>query len=135
MTFNRVFSIVTMTVATLGSGYAYATPAFNEEQLCKAGLALAIDKQPRGIKSTGTSGQRILLALKNGKKDWDYRCTVNRQNRTLKIDARDLKRNDKYFSQAIRYRVNEGKRSVEITMKKRAGVGLKNDTFTTLQLD
>ncbi len=44
MTFNRVFSIVTMTVATLGSGYAYATPAFNAEQLCKAGLALAIDK-------------------------------------------------------------------------------------------
>ena len=135
MTFNRVFSIVTMIVATLGSGYAYATPAFNAEQLCKAGLALAIDKQPRGMKSAGTSGQRILLALKNGKNDWDYRCTVNRQNRTLKIDARDLKRNDKYFSQAIRYRVNEGKRSVEITMKKRAGVGLKNDTFTTLQLD
>lgn len=135
MTFNRVFSIVTMTVATLGSGYAYATPAFNEEQLCKAGLALAIDKQPRGIKSTGTSGQRILLALKNGKNDWDYHCTVTRQNRTLKIDARDLKRNDKYFAQAIRYRVNEGKRSVEVTMKKRAGGGLKNDTFTTLQLD
>ena len=135
MTFNRVFSIVTMIVATLGSGYAYATPAFNAEQLCKAGLALAIDKQPRGMKSAGTSGQRILLALKNGKNDWDYRCMVNRQNRTLKIDARDLKRNDKYFSQAIRYRVNEGKRSVEITMKKRAGVGLKNDTFTTLQLD
>ncbi|HHP0478341.1 TPA: hypothetical protein ACRZ2J_000083 [Vibrio campbellii] len=135
MTFNRVFSIVTMTVATFGSGYANATPAFNAEQLCKAGLALAIDKQPRGIKSTGTSGQRILLALKNGKNDWDYRCTVNRQNRTLKIDARDLKRNDKYFAQAIRYRVNEGKRSVEVTMKKHAGGGLKNDTFTTLQLD
>ncbi|MCC8255110.1 hypothetical protein [Vibrio campbellii] len=135
MTFNRVFSIVTMTVATFGSGYANATPAFNAEQLCKAGLALAIDKQPRGIKSAGTSGQRILLALKNGKNDWDYRCTVNRQNRTLKIDARDLKRNDKYFAQAIRYRVNEGKRSVEVTMNKRVGGGLKNDTFTTLQLD
>ncbi len=135
MTFKRVFSVVTMTVATLGSGYAYATPAFNAEQLCKAGLALAIDKQPRGIKSAGTSGQRILLALKNGKNEWDYRCTVNRQNRTLKIDARDLKRNNKYFAQAIRYRVNEGKRSVEVTMKKRAGGGLKNDTFTTLQLD
>ncbi|AXB33044.1 hypothetical protein DSB67_16255 [Vibrio campbellii] len=135
MTFNRVFSIVTMTVATLGSGYAYATPAFNAEPLCKAGLALAIDKQPRGMKSAGTSGQRILLALKNGKNDWDYRCMVNRQNRMLKIDARDLKRNDKYFAQAIRYRVNEGKRSVEVTMKKRAGGGLKNDTFTTLQLE
>ena len=135
MTFNRVFSIVTMIVATLGSGYAYATPAFNAEQLCKAGLALAIDKQPRGMKSAGTSGQRILLALKNGKNDWDYRCMVNRQNRTLKTYARDLKRNDKYFAQAIRYRVNEGKRSVEVTMKKRAGGGLKNDTFTTLQLD
>ncbi|UTZ29182.1 hypothetical protein HB761_21315 [Vibrio campbellii] len=135
MTFNRVFSIVTMTVATLGSGYAYATSAFNAEQLFKAGLALAIDKQPRGIKSAGTSGQRIFLALKNGKNDWDYRCTVNRQNRTLKIDARDLKRNDKYFAQAIRCRVNEGKRSVEVTMKKRAVGGLKNDTFTTLQLE
>ncbi|MFZ3501846.1 hypothetical protein LCA83_05935 [Vibrio harveyi] len=111
MTFNRVFSIVTMTAAMLSSGYAYAAPAFSADQLCKAGLALAIDKQPRGIKSAGTSGQRILLALKNGKNDWDYRCTVNRQNRTLKIDARDLKRNDKYLAQAIRYRINEGKRS------------------------
>ncbi|MHA2714090.1 hypothetical protein ACXZ7B_05290 [Vibrio owensii] len=135
MTFNRVFSIVTMTAAMLGSGYAYAAPAFSADQLCKAGLALAIDKQPRGIKTAETSGQRILLALKNGKNDWDYRCAVNRQNRTLKIDARDLKRNDKYLAQAIRYRVNEGKRSVEVTMKKRAGGGLKNDTFTTLQLD
>ncbi|MHA7588705.1 hypothetical protein [Vibrio harveyi] len=135
MTFNRVFSIVTMTTAMLSSGYAYAAPAFSADQLCKAGLALAIDKQPRGIKSAGTSGQRILLALKNGKNDWDYRCTVNRQNRTLKIDARDLKRNDKYLAQAIRYRINEGKRSVEVTMKKRPGGGLKNDTFTTLQLD
>ncbi|AYO17453.1 hypothetical protein D0812_24120 [Vibrio owensii] len=135
MTFNRVFSIATMTVAMLSSGYAYAASAFSADQLCKAGLALAIDKQPRGIKTAGTSGQRILLALKNGKNDWDYRCTVNRQNRTLKIDARDLKRNDKYLAQAIRYRVNEGKRSVEVTMKKRAGGGLKNDTFTTLQLD
>lgn len=135
MTFNRVFSIVTMTTAMLGPGYAYAAPAFSADQLCKAGLALAIDKQPRGIKTAGTSGQRILLALKNGKNDWDYRCTVNRQNRTLKIDARDLKRNDKYLAQAIRYRVKEGKRSVEVTMKKRAGGGLKNDTFTTLQLD
>lgn len=135
MAFNRVFSIVTMTAAMLSSGYAYAAPAFSADQLCKAGLALAIDKQPRGIKTTGMSGQRILLALKNGKNDWDYRCTVNRQNRTLKIDARDLKRNDKYLAQAIRYRVNEGKRSVEVTMKKRAGGGLKNDTFTTLQLD
>ncbi|MDA0385950.1 hypothetical protein [Vibrio owensii] len=135
MTFNRVFSIVTMTAAMLGSGDAYAAPAFSADQLCKAGLALAIDKQPRGIKTAGTSGQRILLALKNGKNDWDYRCTVNRQNRTLKIDARDLKRNDKYLAQAIRYRVKEGKRSVEVTMKKRAGGGLKNDTFTTLQLD
>ena len=135
MTFNRVFSIVTMTTAMLSFGYAYAAPAFSADQLCKAGLALAIDKQPRGIKTAGTSGQSILLALKNGKNDWDYRCTVNRQNRTLKIDARDLKRNDKYFAQAIRYRVNEGKRSVEVTMKKRAGGGLKNDTFTTLQLD
>ncbi|MFV8432280.1 hypothetical protein ACNO6Y_16990 [Vibrio owensii] len=135
MTFNRVFSIVTMTAAMLSSGYAYAAPAFSADQLCKAGLALAIDKQPRGIKTAETSGQRILLALKNGKNDWDYRCTVNRQNRTLKIDARDLKRNDKYLAQAIRYRVNEGKRSVEVTMKKRAGGGLKNDTFTTLQLD
>ncbi|WP_052437437.1 hypothetical protein [Vibrio hyugaensis] len=135
MTFNQVFSTVTMTVAMLGSGYANAATAFSADQLCKAGLALAIDKQPRGIKSAGSSGQRILLALKNGKNDWDYRCTVNRQNRTLKIDARDLKRNDQYLAQAIRYRINEGKRSVEVTMKKRAGGGLKNDTFTTLQLD
>lgn len=44
MTFNRAFSIVTMTVATLGSGHANATPAFNAERLCKAGLTPSIDK-------------------------------------------------------------------------------------------
>ncbi|WP_010451376.1 hypothetical protein [Vibrio rotiferianus] len=135
MTLNRSFSIAAMTLAMLGSGYANAAVAFSADQLCKAGLALAIDKQPRGIKSAGTSGQRILLALKNGKNDWDYRCTVDRQNRTLKIDARDLKRNDKYLAQAIRYRVNEGKRTVEVTMKKRTGGGLKNENFSKIQLD
>ncbi|CDT84676.1 hypothetical protein [Vibrio coralliirubri] len=36
----------------------------------KAGLALAIDNQPRGIKVTsGKSNQRILLSLKDGNND------------------------------------------------------------------
>ncbi|MGR5195610.1 hypothetical protein ACPV4H_17065 [Vibrio rotiferianus] len=135
MIFNRVFSITMMTIVILGCGYVNAAPTFSAEQLCKAGLALGIDKQPRGIKAVGMSGQRVLLAVKNGKNDWDYRCSVNRSNKTVNIEARELAHNDKYLDQAIRYRVGNGNRSVEVTMKKRKGSGLNKQSFTKIQLD
>lgn len=81
------------------------------------------------------SGQRVLLAVKNGKNDWDYRCSVNRSNKTVNIEARELAHNDKYLDQAIRYRVGNGNRSVEVTMKKRKGSGLNKQSFTKIQLD
>ena len=125
----------------LGFVAAFSTPAvqaaqgFTAEQLCKAGLALAIDKKPRGIKATSSqTNQRILLSLKDGQSDWDYRCKINRGNKTVQLEARELKRNDKFLGQAIRYDVADAKRSVKVTMKKRSGSGLINETFTSIQL-
>ncbi|MCZ8489341.1 hypothetical protein O9992_26210 [Vibrio lentus] len=54
------------------------------------------------LKRRQESNQRILLSLKDGNNDWDYRCDVNRGNKTIKLEARELKRNDKFLGQAIR---------------------------------
>ena len=87
------------------------------------------------LKATSSaSNQRILLSLKDGKNEWDYRCKVNRGNKTVKLEARELKRNDKFLGQAIRYDVADAKRSVKVTMKKRKGSGLIKETFTSIQL-
>jgi hypothetical protein len=128
-------SIALVALAAFNASTAEAAQGFTAEQLCKAGLALAIDKKPRGIKATsGTTNQRILLSVKDGKNDWDYRCKVNRGNKTVKLEARELKRNDKFLGQAIRYDVADTKRSVKVTMKKRSGSGLINETFSSIQL-
>ena len=130
-------SVVLIAVNTFSISNAQAATGFNAEQLCKAGLALAIDKKPRGIKATsGKSNQRILLSLKDGQNDWDYdyRCDVNRGNKTIKLEAIEIKRNDKFLGQAIRYDVADAKRSVKVTMKKRKGSGVKSETYTSRQL-
>ena len=128
-------SIALVALATFNASKVEAAQGFTAEQLCKAGLALAIDKKPRGIKATsGNANQRILLSVKDGKNDWDYRCKVNRGNQTVKLEARELKRNDKFLGQAIRYDVADSKRSVKVTMKKRSGSGLINETFSSIQL-
>ena len=128
-------SIALAAITTFNAPTAEAAQGFTAEQLCKAGLALAIDKKPRGIKATSSqTNQRILLSLKDGKNDWDYRCKINRGNKTVKLEARELKRNDKFLGQAIRYDVADAKRSVKVTMKKRKGSGLINETFTSIQL-
>lgn len=128
-------SVVLIAVNTFSISNVQAATGFNAEQLCKAGLALAIDKQPRGIKATsGKSNQRVLLSLKDGNNDWDYRCDVNRGNRTIKLEARELKRNDKFLGQAIRYDVADAKRSVKVTMKKRKGSGVTSESYTARQL-
>jgi len=128
-------SIALVILAVFNAPAVEATQGFTAEQLCKAGLALAIDKKPRGIKATSSvSNQRVLLSLKDGKNDWDYRCKVNRGNKTIKLEARELKRNDKFLGQAIRYDVADAKHSVKVTMKKRKGSGLINETFTSIQL-
>ncbi|WP_216606535.1 hypothetical protein [Vibrio sp. 99-70-13A1] len=128
-------SLAFVAVSAFTTPQVEAAQGFTAEQLCKAGLALAIDKKPRGIKVTpGASNQRILLDVKDGSKDWDYRCEVNRGNKTIKLNARDIKRNDKYLGQAIRYNVADGKRSVKVTMKKRKGSGVIDETFNSMQL-
>ncbi|MBW3695588.1 hypothetical protein EK599_07760 [Vibrio sp. T187] len=115
--------------------FSATASSFTNEQLCKAGLSLAIEKQPRAIKATaGKTNQKVLLDVKDGSKDWDYRCMVNRANKTIKLDARETKRNDKFLGQAIRYDVADAKRSVKVTMKKRKGQGLISESFTQIQL-
>ncbi|MCG9690543.1 hypothetical protein L1D55_01785 [Vibrio sp. Isolate22] len=59
---------------------------------------------------------------------------MNRGNKTIKLEARELKRNDKFLGQAIRYDVADAKRSVKVTMKKRKGSGVKSETYTSRQL-
>lgn len=105
----------------------------SNEQLCTAGLALAIDKQPRGINTKGLAGKQILLALKDGNNDWDYRCHVNRSSKTIKLEARESRLNDAYLKQAIRYDVSNMARSVEVKMKRRNG-GFKSEKYQARQL-
>ncbi|MCL9777204.1 hypothetical protein [Vibrio methylphosphonaticus] len=123
------------TFSVTNSAFAARTnDVFTSEALCKAGLALAIDKQPRGINAKGGKHSQVLLSLKNGQNDWDYRCDVNRGSKTLNIVARDITRNDAYLKQAIRYDVNNGGRSVEVKMKRRKG-SVKSAQYQALQLN
>ncbi|CDT62215.1 conserved hypothetical protein [Vibrio coralliirubri] len=128
-------SAVLIEINTFSISNVQAASGFNAEQPCKAGLDLAIDKQPRGIKVTsGKSNQRILLSLKDGNNDWGYRCDVNRGNKTIKLKARELKRNDKFSGQAIRYDVADAKRLVKVTMKNQKGSGIASESYTARQL-
>ena len=113
---------------------ARTNDVFSSEALCKAGLALALDKQPRGINARGGKHSQVLLSLKKGGNDWDYRCDVNRGSKTMKLEARDMKRNDAYLKQAIRYDVNNGGRSVEVKMKRRKG-SIKSEQYQAVQLN
>ncbi|MGF1753155.1 hypothetical protein L4C33_06100 [Vibrio makurazakiensis] len=137
MGFKSTLSAFTLVaIGSFSTPEVQAAQGFTPEQLCKAGLSLATDKKPRAIKvSSGKSNQWILLDVKDGSKDWDYRCKVNRGNKTIKLDARDTKRNDKFLGQAIRYDVADARRSVKVTMKKRKGSGVINETYTAMQLN
>ena len=44
-------SVALVVLAVFNAPTVEAAQGFTAEQLCKAGLALAIDKKPRGIKS------------------------------------------------------------------------------------
>ncbi|MFC5079842.1 hypothetical protein VTH8203_03103 [Vibrio thalassae] len=127
-----IYSAIILSLSCLVSNSANANTLSNE-QLCTAGLALAIDKQPRGINTKGLSGKHVLLTLKDGSNDWDYRCDVNRASKVIKIEARDRKLNDAYLKQVIRYDVTNGVRAVEVMMKKRHG-GLKSEKYQARQL-
>ncbi|GAL26240.1 hypothetical protein JCM19239_912 [Vibrio variabilis] len=63
----------------------------------------------------------------------DYRCDVSRGNKTIKIEARDTRRNDSYLNQTIRYKVTDNARSIEVIMKKRKA-GVKSETYKAYQL-
>lgn len=128
--FIRCILIVCLSVLV---STAVSANTLTNEQLCTAGLALAIDKQPRGINTKGLAGKQILLALKDGKNDWDYRCHVNRSSRTIKLEARESRLNDAYLKQSIHYDVSNNARAVEVKMKQRNG-GFKSEKYQARQL-
>ncbi|CDT84672.1 hypothetical protein [Vibrio coralliirubri] len=59
---------------------------------------------------------------------------MNRGNKTIKLKARELKRNDKFSGQAIRYDVADAKRLVKVTMKNQKGSGIASESYTARQL-
>ncbi|MFA0439492.1 hypothetical protein BCU66_013375 [Vibrio sp. 10N.286.49.B1] len=106
---------------------------FSNEELCKAGLALALDKSPRVINSQTGKGTRVLLSLKKANSDWDYRCDLNRGSKTVQLEAREINRSDNHLKHVIRYTVTNGGRSVEVTMKQHKG-RTKSEKYQAMQL-
>ncbi|MFA0084685.1 hypothetical protein [Vibrio sp. 10N.261.51.F12] len=106
---------------------------FSNEELCKAGLALALDKSPRVINSQAGKGTRVLLSLKKANSDWDYRCDLNRGSKTVQLEAREINRSDNHLRHVIRYTVTNGGRSVEVTMKQHKG-RTKSEKYQAMQL-
>lgn len=121
----------------LGLALAISAPSMaaslTNEQICTAGLSLALDKKPRGVKTQKGSGKRVLLSLKDFDGDWEYRCEVSRNSKSMKLEAREGRRNDSYLNQTIRYKVTNGAKSIEVLMKKRQS-GVKSKTYNALQL-
>lgn len=130
---KRNLSLILAAVIAASLSTPSLAAGLSNEQLCTAGLALALDKQPRGIKTKSASGKRVLLSVKDWQSDWDYRCDVSRGNKTIKIEARDTRRNDSYLNQTIRYKVTDNARSIEVIMKKRKA-GVKSETYKAYQL-
>ncbi|GMQ48688.1 hypothetical protein [Vibrio sp. 10N] len=128
----KVKALMVFGLALMTSASSMAATLTNE-QICTAGLALAIDKKPRGIKTQTGAGKRVLLSLKDFETDWDYRCEVNRNKKTIKLEAREGRRNDTYLNQSIRYKVTNGSRAIEVIMKKRQP-GVKSETYNAIQL-
>lgn len=122
--------IVFIGIASISQAQA---AGFSNEELCKAGLALALDKAPRAINSQAGIGTRVLLSLKNANSDWDYRCDLNRGAKTVQVEARELNRTDNHLKHVIRYTVTNGGRSVEVTMKKHKG-RIKSEKYQAMQL-
>ncbi len=121
----------------LGLALGVSAPAMaanmSNEQICTAGLSLALDKKPRNIKTQTGSGKRVLMSLKDFDGDWEYRCEVSRSSKTMKLEAREARRNDTYLNQTIRYKVTNSARSIEVLMKKRQS-GVKSETYNAMQL-
>ncbi|MGF1773090.1 hypothetical protein L4C42_12340 [Vibrio wakamikoensis] len=121
----------------LGLALVASTPTMaanmSNEQICTAGLSLALDKKPRGIKTQAGSGKRVLLSLKDFDGDWEYRCEVSRSSKTMKLEAREGRKNDTYLNQTIRYKVTNSARSIEVLMKKHQS-GVKSETYNAMQL-
>jgi hypothetical protein len=121
----------------LGLALGVSAPAMasnmSNEQICTAGLSLALDKKPRDIKTQTGSGKRVLMSLKDFDGDWEYRCEISRSSKTMKLEAREARRNDTYLNQTIRYKVTNSARSIEVLMKKRQS-GVKSETYNAMQL-
>jgi len=126
-----VLSAVVLTSSVSYSHHATAA-RLSDNAICKAALALTLNKSPKVINAVGLKGKNVLLSVKNMKKDsWEYSCRVNRT--TVDLDARK-KRLDKFVDGVITYDVKRGKQKIAVTRdKKAAGVTRKTYRFEELR--
>jgi len=130
------FSGFVLSAVVLASSVSYsndvAAARITDNGICKAALALTLNKSPKAINAVGLKGPNVLLSVKNMKKDsWEYSCRVNRK--TVDLDAR-RKRLDKFVDGMITYDVLRGKQKIAVTRDKKAtGVTRKTYRFEELR--
>jgi len=130
------FSGFVLSAVVLASSVSYSNDVFaariSDNGICKAALALTLNKTPKAINAVGLKGPNVLLSLKSMKKDkWEYSCRVNKK--TVNLDARK-RRQDALVDGVITYDVMRGKKKVAVTRdKKVAGVTRKTYRFEELR--
>ncbi len=130
------FSGFVLSAVVLASSVSYsndvAAARITDNGICKAALALTLNKSPRTINAVGLKGPKVLLSLKSKNKDkWEYSCRVN--NKTVDLDGRK-KRQDAFVDGLITYDVMRGKQKIAVTRDKKAsGVTRKTYRFEELR--
>lgn len=119
-----------LSAIVLASSVSYSFDAtaarISDNGICKAALALTLNKSPKAINAVGLKGPNVLLSVKNMKKEsWEYSCRVNRK--TVDLDARK-KRLDKFVDGVITYEVLRGQQKVAVTRDKKA-TGVTRETY------
>ncbi|GIC77547.1 hypothetical protein [Moritella sp. F3] len=125
-----------LSAVVLASSASYsvdvAAARMTDNGICKAALALTLNKSPKAINAVGLQGPKVLLSLKNKNKDkWEYSCRVNKK--TVDLDARK-RRQDAFVDGVITYDVLRGKQKVAVTRDKKAtGITRKTYRFEELR--
>ena len=118
---------------TAASAQASVVKRFTDREICKAGLAMALNKSPQLINAVGVTGANIFLAEKSrNRDDWEYRCEVNKE--TIQLDARNNKRKDVLIDGIITYNINKSKKVIEVK-KKRKGTGINRKIYRLNELN
>ncbi|QUM76340.1 hypothetical protein HWV00_08980 [Moritella sp. 24] len=130
------FSGFVLSAIVLASSVSYSNDVsaarISDNGICKAALALTLNKSPKAINAVGLKGPTVLLSLKSMNKDkWEYSCRVNKK--TVDLDARK-RRMDAFVDGVITYDVLRGKQKVAVTRDKKAtGVTRKTYRFEELR--